>query len=170
MFLLQVQQKSLVYLLALIVVSSKRVPYPYAILDVPVFCLGIIMDNTALNIWVNLRYWQRCCKQHCSLNGTFFENSDWWSHELKWDFERFQAYLKLLLVMGPYKALFETYDSLFETFVIWSCQLIWCFDFKEVRCLFYWPKSYLKVQVSNKRDLKQDVWFLLCIKPTGFLV
>ena len=56
-----------------------------------------------------------------SWNLTVFENfqcSDWlilWSHDLKWDFERFQAYLKLLEVMDPYRTLF---DSLFESFLI----------------------------------------------------
>ena len=56
-----------------------------------------------------------------SWNLTVFENfqcSDWliqWSHALKWDFERFHAYLKLLEVMDPYRTLF---DSLFETFLI----------------------------------------------------
>ena len=47
-----------------------------------------------------------------------FQYSDWliqWSHDLKWDFEGFQAYLKLLEVMDPYRTLF---DSLFETFLI----------------------------------------------------
>ena len=46
-----------------------------------------------------------------SWNRTVFENfqsSNWliqWSHDLKWDFERFQAYLKLLEVMALYRTL-----------------------------------------------------------------
>ena len=56
-----------------------------------------------------------------SWNLTVFENfqsSDWlilWSHDLKWDFERFQAYLKLLEVMAPYRTLQK-----FQIDTIWN--------------------------------------------------
>ena len=86
-----------------------------------------------------------------SWNLTVFENfqcSDWliqWSHDLKWDFERFQAYLKLLEVMDPYRTLF---DSWFETFLI-----------SKVSNSTSHLKSHLKV--SNKQQMRLETRFAI---------
>ena len=95
-----------------------------------------------------------------SWNLTVFENfqySDWliqWSHDLKWDFERFQAYLKLLEVMAPYRTLFDTIWNflipylklfLFWDFCYLNMQLIWCLDFTEVRCVSWRLRHYVEL-------------------------
>ena len=63
-------------------------------------------------------------------------------------------------------------DSLFETFLIRTCNSFgFGFEkFQKFQITYLISSLIWKFQISNKWDLKQDVQFQLCIKPTGFLV
>ena len=43
-------------------------------------------------------------------------------------------------------------------------------SFKKFQITYLVSSLIWKFKISNKWNLKQDVWFQLCIKPTGFLV
>ena len=116
-----------------------------------------------------------------SWNLTVFQNfqcSDWliqWSHDLKWDFERFQAYLKLLEVMHPYRTLKVSNVWNFFWFLIWnfsylSLLLIWFWiwkvsSFKRFQKVSKGPKvsnstSHFKshLKVSNNQKWNFETW------------